>query len=153
MFICCCADNDFKDSFLSTHNRVRAAHGSAPLQWSSKAASNARTWARHLAQSGVLEHGNHDGMGQNLAFKSGAPLSGDETSNLWYQEVAQYNFNQPGFRSGTGHFTQMVWAATTHVGAAMVTKGNSTYVVANYTPPGNITNQGQFEKNVKRRTN
>ena len=142
---------EFGTSILSTHNKLRAAHGSSPLQWSAKAASKAQAWARHLAQSGTLEHGNHVGLGQNLAYKMGADLSGEETANMWYQEISQYNFNQPGFKSGTGHFTQLVWAATTHLGAAKVTQGNTSYVVANYSPPGNITNTQLFEQNVKRK--
>ena len=70
---------------------------------------------------------------------------------MWYQEASKYDFDHPGFRSGTGHFTQMVWAGTTHMGAAKVVQGNRSYVVANYSPPGNITNKGQFEQNVKRK--
>lgn len=146
-----CVADGFNGSLLSSHNKLRAAHGSPPLRWSKTAASKARAWARHLAQTGTLEHGNHEGLGQNLAYKMGAELSGEEASNIWYQEISEYDFNRPGFRSGTGHFTQLVWAATTHVGASKVTQGNRSYVVANYSPPGNITNRGQFEQNVKRK--
>lgn len=141
----------FGGSLLSAHNKLRAAHSSPPLQWSAAAASKAKAWAQHLARTGTLEHGNNEGLGQNLAYKMGAELSGEATTNMWYQEISQYNFNQPGFKSGTGHFTQLVWAATTHIGAAKVTQGNRSYVVANYSPPGNITNSGQFEQNVKRK--
>lgn len=89
-------------------------------------------------------------MGQNLAYKMGQELTADDVANMWYQESSKYNYNNPGFRNGTGHFTQMVWSDTTHMGAARVVRGNQSYVVANYTPPGNITNNGQFEKNVRR---
>jgi len=44
----------------------------------------------------------------------------------------------------TGHFTQVVWAATTHVGAARSADG--TYVAANYFPAGNII--GEHPENV-----
>ena len=141
---------NFGQSLLASHNRLRARHGSPPLKWSSSAAAKAKEWANHLAQSGQLQHGNHQGMGQNLAYKSGPELTADEVANMWYQEISNYDFNQPGFRGGTGHFTQMVWADTTHMGSAKVSRGNQSYVVANYTPPGNITNEGQFQKNVKR---
>lgn len=89
-------------------------------------------------------------MGQNIAYKSGAELSGEEAAAQWYEENKNYDYSQPGFASNTGHFTQMVWYGTTHMGAGRALKGRSTYVVANYVPPGNITNQGYFETNVKR---
>lgn len=130
----------------SAHNKQRAQHGSPPLAWSSLAAARAKGWAETLAESGTLEHGNYKGFGQNLAYKMGA-----ETAEMWYQEVEQYDFNRPGYQNGTGHFTQLVWAATTHMGAAKVVCGNRSYVVANYSPAGNVANETQFEQNVKRR--
>jgi len=96
------------------------------------------------------QHGNHEGMGQNLAFKSGAELSGQEVADMWYMEISKYDFDHPGFSSGTGHFTQVVWAETTHIGAGRATKGSSTFVVANYVPPGNVVGRGNYERNVKR---
>lgn len=80
----------------------------------------------------------------------GQELTAEEVANMWYEEISDYDYDHPGFRSGTGHFTQMVWASSTQMGAAIVTQGNRSYVVANYTPPGNITNEGQFQLNVKR---
>ncbi len=89
-------------------------------------------------------------MGQNLAYKSGAEFTAQEVVDNWYSEQNNYNYNHPGFNSGTGHFTQLVWKATTHIGVGRATNGNKTFVVANYIPAGNITNQGQFEQNVLR---
>ena len=141
---------EFDSELLKAHNRYRAMHGSPPLKWSSEAASKAQSWARHLASSGTLEHGDHQGLGQNLAYKSGAEFKGQDAADMWYQEEHNYDYNHPGFRGNTGHFTQMVWKSTTHMGAGHVVQGNQTYVVANYSPPGNITNPGQFEQNVQR---
>ena len=135
---------------LAAHNKLRAKHRSPPLKWSKSAAAKAKEWAKHLANSGKLQHGNHEGMGQNLAYKSGQELTADEVANMWYQEKADYDYTRPGFSSNTGHFTQMVWTGTTQMGAALEMKGNRSYVVANYIPPGNITNPGQYEQNVKR---
>ena len=140
----------FGKMLLAAHNKLRDKHGSPHLQWSKPAAAKAKSWARHLANIGKLQHGNHEGMGQNLAYKSGQDLTAQEVGDMWYNEISHYDYNRPGFSSNTGHFTQLVWAGTSHMGAARVTKGNHSYVVANYTPPGNITNPGQFERNVKR---
>lgn len=62
-------------------------------------------------RAGRLEHGQHAGLGQNLYVRSvvGAAVeaSGEEVTRSWYSEINQYNFNNPGFTSGTGHFTQV----------------------------------------------
>ena len=44
----------------------------------------------------------------------------------------------------TGHFTQVVWVGTTHVGLSASNCGN--FIFANYFPAGNM--QGSFERNV-----
>lgn len=48
----------------------------------------------------------------------------------------------------TGHFTQVVWKGSQKlgVGFAVSGDGNSVYIVAQYTPPGNY--MGQFQQNV-----
>lgn len=100
-----------------------------------------------------VENSNMETMrewGRTWHTKSGPELTAQEVADMWYQESSDYNYSKPGFSSNTGHFTQMVWANTTHMGAAIAVSGNRSYVVANYTPPGNITNPGQFEQNVKR---
>ena len=142
----------FGRELLAAHNRYRAAHSAPPLQWSKDAASKAKTWAKRLADTCVLEHGNCDGMGQNIAsmISSGGKvdLSGQQAVDNWYNEIKDYNYSSPGFSYNTGHFTQVVWASTTHVGAAKVTKGSNCFVVANYLPPGNMA--AEFDRNVKR---
>jgi hypothetical protein len=49
-----------------------------------------------------------------------------------------YNFNREGgaLQKGTGHFTQLVWKSTTHVGAALSSCGR--FLVCNYAPAGNV---------------
>lgn len=135
---------------LKAHNRYRAKHGSPPLKWSAEAAAKAQAWAQHLAVAGNLEHGDHEGMGQNLAYKSGAEFSAQDVADNWYNEERNYDYRQPGFRGNTGHFTQMVWKNTGQMGVGRVVQGKMTYVVANYIPPGNITSTEKFEQNVQR---
>ena len=55
-------------------------------------------------------------------------------TDMWYNEVDEYDFSDPGFKSGTGHFTQVVWNDTKKVGFG--TAGN--FVVGRYSPPGNV---------------
>lgn len=48
--------------------------------------------------------------------------------------------------AGTGHFSQVVWAASAKLGVGVSTKDGKVILVANYTPPGNFS--GMFIKNV-----
>ena len=46
---------------------------------------------------------------------------------------------------GTGHFTQLLWNATTNVGMGhAIGSDGKVYIAARYTPPGNDAREGQF---------
>jgi hypothetical protein len=73
-------------------------------------------------------------------------LAPEEVVHGWYSEVGNYNFRRPRYRSGVGHFTQLVWAATTRIGCGVAHCSNADVWVCNYDPPGNVSNQ--FADNV-----
>ena len=76
-------------------------------------------------------------------------LTGKEVADRWYSEIKNYNFQQPGFTSGTGHFTAMVWKNIKKMGVGKASASDrSSFVVARYFPTGNVINQGFFEENV-----
>lgn len=141
--------DQFDEELLRAHNMYRARHFSPALQWSSGAAEAARRWAQHLACAGRLEHSSDEGMGQNLACKFGGKARGQETADLWYSELQWYVFKNPGYSACTAHFTQMVWAGTTHMGCGRAIKDGTTYIVANYLPPGNAVGREHYVQNVK----
>jgi hypothetical protein len=66
----------------------------------------------------------------------------------WYDEIKDYDFSNAGFSSETGDFTQVVWKGTENVGFGFAFTSNrkNVYVVAQYTPAGNV--EDNFEKNV-----
>jgi hypothetical protein len=86
-------------------------------------------------------------MGQNIYWCS-SPGREDPAVQAWYDEVANpgYDFAAGDYAPGTGHFTQVVWYNTTHVGMAFSPDGR--FIVANYGPPGNYLMPGQFTDNV-----
>ena len=45
----------------------------------------------------------------------------------------------------------MVWKDTTKLGCAIQRREQETYVVARYSPPGNVIGTGTFAKNVGRK--
>ena len=79
-------------------------------------------------------------------------------SQAWYDEIGLYDYNAPGFKSGTGHFTALVWKTTSLVGFGVAsgtrvsgtTTFNCIYVVANYLVPGNVNTAAMFIANVPR---
>ena len=43
----------------------------------------------------------------------------DAAIKAWYNENEKYDYNSPGFKMETGHFTAMVWKGTTHIGCGI----------------------------------
>ena len=80
----------------------------------------------------------------------GAEMSGHRAAEMWYEEIKAYRFNNPGFGSKTGHFTQVIWVGSREIGLAKATSSNGAqYVVARYFPAGNVI--GHFPDNVKQK--
>ena len=44
---------------------------------------------------------------------------------LWYDEEPDYDYKNPRFSNKTGHFSQVIWKATTEIGCAFVTRCGS----------------------------
>ena len=68
-------------------------------------------------------------------------------------DIANYNWNTPGYVSAADHFTQLVWKSSTKIGCARCVgaKGKGfykTYVVCDFEGPGNIKTAAQFKANV-----
>lgn len=141
---------DFRAAALKQHNVYRAKHGVPPLAFSAQLNDIAQDYAEQLARINQLVHSDNTQLGENLyAFgSSGQALPSPETVvDRWYSEIQNYNFDKPGFHTGTGHFTQLVWKSSKELGMGTAQAANGTwYVVANYSPPGNIS--GQFPLNV-----
>lgn len=125
---------------IAVHNDARKAVGTPPLSWSSQLAKEATAYAAELVRKGRLVHSDTD-EGENLYWYSGThanPLF--EASTSWASEIEDYRRERccGNQFSQTGHYTQMIWSTTTHVGIGYaITPSGQTYVVARYNPPGN----------------
>lgn len=98
-----------------------------------------------------MYHSDANGYGENLAWMGGSGVdkimrTTPEATKMWYSEIDNpgYDFENPGFTYGTGHFTQVVWKGSTKLGCGVA----GGYVCCRYTPAGNISNPGYFEDNV-----
>lgn len=129
---------------VAAHNQARQAVGVPPLQWSAELAVTAQRWADKLRESRcAMRHSGAAGLGENLAWASGQALSPGQVVGMWVGERRDYDATRNSCAPGKvcGHYTQVVWRGTTHVGCGMASCGNSEVWVCNYTPPGNYVGQ------------
>lgn len=150
----CPSSDPYVCQMLDAHNRVRANATPAPtpplppLTWSSAAAAVATSWANNCQWM----HNTGAGYGENLAASSGSGDSPARVVNDWASEAADYDYASNSCSGVCGHYTQLVWRATTSVGCATVTcntgspfgSGSWTFTVCDYAPPGNWVGQRPY---------
>ncbi|XP_074753892.1 Golgi-associated plant pathogenesis-related protein 1 [Athene noctua] len=145
------ASKQFAEEVLKAHNDYRKKHGVPPLKLCKKLNRGAQQYAEELATTRVLKHSSESAngrYGENLAWAS-YDQPGKDVADRWYSEIKNYSFQNPGFSSGTGHFTAMVWKNTKKMGVGKASASDgSTFVVARYDPAGNVVNPGYYEENV-----
>ncbi len=133
---------------LSAHNAVRARHCAPPLTWSADLARVAQRWVDKLVAADCAFDHSRGKYGENLAGATAGTLDAEGVVRMWYEEKEKYDFRKGAFSMETGHFTQVVWAATRRVGCATATcKRGLQLWVCNYDPAGNV--HTMFGDNVK----
>ncbi|WP_083999020.1 CAP family protein [Actinomadura kijaniata] len=147
---------EFQAEALAAANAYRAAHHAPPLVMDPELNTYAMQRAASRSEQEMLNAGHDDlrkGTGENIfwgATTGTTPSSGQAAVQSWYDEIKDYDFNKAQFSSSTGHFTQLVWKATTKVGIGRVSgQGDryyETYIVFVFEPPGNM--EGAFADNV-----
>jgi uncharacterized protein YkwD len=174
-------------AICNEHNVERDKHGVPHLNWSTDIASASLAWAKgcHKGADGNFCHekdcGSGSPYGENLssgwAESNGQPVlpgrTGAQAVDNWYCEIDNYVYSDnPTITGGTsngcgpdnkvtGHFTQVVWKATTEVGCAqwtcpvpifkdnkLVGQKTGTLWVCKYKPPGNNTDSNVIKQNV-----
>lgn len=140
---------------LAAQNAARAARQAPPLVWDAALAAGALSWSTQLAgakctaDSSVGEGSSADGYGESVYAVAGGKWANSTCGDAvaaWVAEQAAYD-NATGAPSqlspaAVGHFTQIVWRATSRVGcgvAAGTTAGGvpCKVVTCRYAVPGN----------------
>jgi uncharacterized protein YkwD len=147
------------NAYLEETNAFRARHGAPPLTWDSGLAKEAYSVAKQNAADSKLQHIVTSGHGQNLYYGTRenlprSPLTSADAS--WQDEKKLWDKKSTKtFYGDTGHYTQVVWKATTRVGCGVAdgvlrgSDGNplvTKFVACNYSPAGNVL--GQFDTQV-----
>ena len=144
----------FALSAIKRNNIVRACHNAKPLMFNCEILKKSQDYSKYLSQIGVLMHSDSDfrgeSLGENLSYLVEDNLTGETPINMCYEEISNYNFNKPGFTSGAGHFTQLVWKNTKEFGIGFYCQRSRCYITGNYYPSGNFGYDDDYAKNVQK---
>jgi len=144
-------------AIVNAVNAYRRKHHAPAVSWDPAVAKASQAWADRKQ----FRHSGNPSYGENLAMTWSAQPDMKQAIDMWYGEVRDFDFQHGGFGATTGHFTQLVWAATTRIGAGVskmpdesltngVRAGSYVYVM-NFAPPGNLydANNAAYRKNVR----
>ena len=140
-------DADEIANMVQKNNEIRAAVGVlTPLSWNDALAISAQNHADTLAESGTMTH-SQSGYGENI-YASFEQADYSDAVNVWFTENVYYNYASNSCTGGQDceHYTQLIWEETTEVGCGRATIGtqNSTVIVCQYNPPGNIAGEQPY---------
>jgi len=161
-------------AILDLHNRERTAVTATPpipqVTWSASLATDAQNWAQYLASLGLRPYRPPDlgqipphsdwrtngNQGENLAWGARGAFTPATLAQGWADEKsncfpgctipADGSLQQsptPPYRV-FGHYTQMVWRATTQIGCGLASDANQDYLVCRYSPSGNYRGQAAY---------
>ena len=147
------------------HNQVRAAVDTTgiaagplpPMQWDPNLAALAAAWVAQCQDTdgnGLVDHSSQQSrtnaagysyVGENI-YASGGTATAMGAVDLWASEKSSFTY--PTTCSGVcGHYTQIVWRDSLHVGCALHTCTGLQYpatIVCNYGPGGNYQGQAPY---------
>ncbi|KAI9120517.1 hypothetical protein K1719_007550 [Acacia pycnantha] len=132
--------------WLDAHNKARSEVGVPLMTWDDKVAAYARRYANSRVGDCAMEHSGGP-YGENLAENYG-DMDGTDAVNFWVSEKSNYDYgSNKCVKDECGHYTQVVWHDSIHLGCAKAKcKNGWMFVICSYDPPGNIEGQQPFNK-------
>ena len=137
----------FASRLVAAHNRERAAVRALPLVWDATLAGGASAYAQRLAASAAFAHSDRrarPGIGENLWMGTRGGFTLEQMVGNWSSEKRWFrpgifpNVSTSGNWSQVGHYSQIVWPATTRVGCGLARGRGRDVLVCRYAPAGNI---------------
>lgn len=132
---------------LAAHNRERVAVGAAPLVWDPALAAAASDYAYRLARAGRLRHAprsQRPGQGENLWIGTRGAFPVEAMVGTWSVERRHFrrgrfpHVSRTGRWSDVGHYTAMIWPATSRFGCGLGRSARWDVLVCRYAPAGNV---------------
>src|SRR5215469_16565379 len=136
----------FDQRLLIAHNLERESLGLEPLNWNPALAQSAQQWADYLAATGRFEHApenRRNPEGENLWAGTKGYFQPEAMVGAWIREKQYFrpgifpNNSTTGRVADVGHYTQLVWRATTQVGCAEAASAGEDILVCRYAEAGN----------------
>lgn len=143
----------FDQQILAAHNRERQGLGLVPLRWNPALAQSAQRWADYLATTGRFEHSPENRAtpeGENLWAGSKGYFTPQAMVDAWIREKRYFrpgtfpDNSVTGRVEDVGHYTQVVWRATTQLGCAEARSRNEDILVCHYAEAGNYRGEVPF---------
>jgi hypothetical protein len=143
----------FDQRILAVHNRERRGLGLVPLRWNPLLAQSAQRWADYLASTGRFEHAPDSRFapeGENLWAGSKGYFTPEAMVDAWIREKKYFrpgtfpDNSTTGRVQDVGHYTQVVWRATTQVGCAEARSHSEDILVCRYAEAGNYRGEVPF---------
>jgi uncharacterized protein YkwD len=140
---------------LAAHNRERDTAGLPLLKWDHRLVASSRGWAEHLQRIGTLVHyeshpQDPDPEGENLWAGTRGYYSPEAMVGLWIAEKKHFKpglfprNSKTGRVDDVGHYTQVMWRSTTHVGCAVTANRKEEFLVCRYSEGGNVIGEQPF---------
>ena len=153
--------DDFARDMLDAHNQVRANVNPVPrfplppLEWSKEAVKISKEWAAQCLFQQNSQQLPHP-IGSNTGASTPGMWTARDVVKAWAGEASHYNLAANTCEPGKlcGHYTQLVWRTTTHVGCVVRTCANNSPFgeefptwelwVCTYLPAGNFIGQRPY---------
>lgn len=166
------ASGNFQEDIVHGHNVVRHRAGLDGVEWSPALEKLAAHRVTELVDGGCyIKHSSteyrwyaagFEYVGENLYKVVNMEPTGVDIADAWYAEIEDYTYGQVGQKCVKekcadrqsppcviGHFTQMMWQRTTHIGCARAqcpNEAKTTFIaICHYGPGGNIGGQEPFK--------
>ncbi|CAG7821437.1 unnamed protein product [Allacma fusca] len=145
---------DHEIAGLDEHNKFRKHHGAPKMKLTKDLNEIGNKCAKYYVEKDLFDHScpYKNGAGENL-LKGGSGKTNNWTdwvvgaTRAFYRECNYYDWEYPGY-GNCGHFTQVIWKASTELGFGAFANKKSLIVVALYKEHGNMAYTCSFVKNV-----
>lgn len=140
---------DLKEGIITGINQIRILHQVQELISSSDIDSISQSFANKLAKNGKLDYSNNNYKGEELGeilfYNELGEVDTEAVIDSWYKDSKDYKFNNSNYNPEATPFAQLVWKSTKLIGLGFSRdEKGGTYIVANFYPIGNVTNQYNF---------